>query len=199
MNTPLQPALAASAMSSSSSAKLIVTWAIHSLRRSASAMARNRSLARAMCSGRVPMRLSSTTSTPLLADQAELPHDVRDGSLPVAGSVDRRHAAEAAVQGAAARGLDGPEEVARRQQVMTRRRDVVQFGAASVVAALQVAVLDVVQDLPPDGLGLPRDHRIHALHDFVCAGGRVNAAHDDGDAETPEVRRPLRRRGSPAR
>ena len=123
----------------------------------------------------------------LLADQAELPHDIRDGSLPVAGSVDRRHAAEAAAQGAAARGLDRPEEVPRRQEIMTCRRDLVQLEALSVIAALQVAVPGVVQDLRPDGIGFPRDHRIHPLHDFVCAGGRVNAAHDDGDAETAEV------------
>ena len=38
---------------------------------------------------------------------------------------------------------------------MPGRRDLAQLGVPSVIAALQVAVPDVVQDLPPDGLGLP--------------------------------------------
>ena len=63
MKTPRHPAFAANARSSSSSAKLMVAWAIHCLCRLAPARARNNSLARATCSGRVPMRLSSTTST----------------------------------------------------------------------------------------------------------------------------------------
>ena len=150
-------------------------------------MARNRSLARATCSGRVPMRLSSTTSTRPFADQAELPHDIGDGSLPVAGSVERRHAAEAAAQGTAARGLNRAEGVPRRQQIVTRRRDAVQLGTPPVIPALQAATPGVLKDLRPDGLGLPCDHCVHLLHDFVCAGGRVDAAHDHGHPAMPEV------------
>ena len=45
----------------------------------------------------------------------------------------------------------------------------------------------VIQDLRPDGLGLPRDHRVHARHDLVGAHGRVNAAHHDRHAESAEV------------
>ena len=70
---------------------------------------------------------------------------------------------------------------------MACRRHLGQLGAPSVIAAPKVAVPDVVHDLPPNGLGFPRDHRIHPLHDLVYAGGRVNAAHDHGDAETSEV------------
>jgi len=45
----------------------------------------------------------------------------------------------------------------------------------------------VLQDLRPDALGFPRDDRVHTLHDLVQAHGCVNAAHDDGHAQTPEV------------
>ena len=49
------------------------------------------------------------------------------------------------------------------------------------------ALPGVPQDLWPDVLGFPRDHRVHLLHDFVQAHGGVNAAHDDGHAQAPEV------------
>ena len=49
-----------------------------------------------------------------LTDRLEFPHDIRNGPLPVVGPVERRHAAEAAVQRTAACGLNGSEGISRR-------------------------------------------------------------------------------------
>ena len=123
----------------------------------------------------------------LLADQAELPHHVRDGSLPVLRSVDRRHAAEAAAERAATSSLDGAEEVAVRQEIVTCEWDALQVAAPAVIAMLQRAPSRVVEHPRPDALGLPRHDRVHALHDLLRARGGVDAAHHDGDTEAAEV------------
>ncbi len=56
---------------------------------------------------------------PFLTDRLEFAHDIRNGPLPVLRPVESRHAAEVAVQGTAARGLDGSEGISRGKQIMT--------------------------------------------------------------------------------
>ena len=123
MKTPAQPACAASVSSSSSSAKLIVACAIHSLPRFAAAMARNSVLGARDVLARGADQVVVHDQDPLLGDRLELAHDLGDRPLPVAGAVERRHTAERAVHGTAAGRLDRSEGVVRRQQVVAGRPD----------------------------------------------------------------------------
>src|SRR5208337_5689245 len=66
-------------------------------------------------------------------------------------------------------------------------RNPVYLGEASVIPALQAAVPTVLQDLRPDAFGLPCDDRVHTLHGLVHAHGCMNATHDHGHAQAPEV------------
>ena len=50
-----------------------------------------------------------------LTDGLEFADNLGDGSLPVLGSVEGGHAAEAAIEGTAAGGLDGTEGISRRE------------------------------------------------------------------------------------
>ena len=186
MKTPRHPALAASVSSSSSSAKLMVAWAIHSCPGCPDHGA-EQVLGAGDVLGADADEVVVHHQHPFLADRLEFPHDVRDGPLAVVGAVERRHAAEAAVQRAAARGLDGAEGIARRQQIMPGRRHIGHFGEPSVIPAFQAAVPGVVQDLRPDALGFAGDNRVHVLQGLVQAHGGVNAAHDDRHAPAPEL------------
>src|ERR1035438_9727542 len=154
-------------------------------RRFACAMARNRSLARAMCSGRVPIRLSSTTRTCFSRINWNS-RDIRNGSLPVAGPIERRHAAKSAVHGTTARGLNGSEGISSGQQIMPGGRYLVYLGEPVIIPALQAAMPGIRQNLRPDALGFPRDDRVHTLPGLVQAHGCMNAAMTTG---TPRRRK----------
>ena len=117
--------------------------------------------------------------------------DLRDGPLTILGSVEGCHAAEAAIQGTAAGGLNGSEGISGGQQIMTGGHKLADPGESSVILAPQAAVPGVRQDLRPDSLGLPRDHRVHLRENFLHAHGGVNATHDDGHAQTSEASRHL--------
>ncbi len=134
-----------------------------------------------------------------LTDALEFADDIGDGPLAVMSPVERRHAAEAAVQGTAARGLNRAEGIPFVQQIVLGEGDGVDLREAAVIPALQTAVLGVLEDLRPDALGFARDDRVHALHGLVQAHGCVNTAHDDRHAQAPEVRGhfigPVRLRG----
>ena len=102
------------------------------------------------------------------------------------GAVERRHAAEAAVQGAAARRLDGSEGVSLGEQIVSRDRDIAQIGPAAFVARVQASVSRVFKDAGPHSLGLSRDDGIRMLPGFVLAHRRVDASEHDRHAEAPE-------------
>ena len=136
---------------------------------------------------------------PLLPNRPELAHDVRDGPLAVAGAVERGDAAERAVHRTAARRLDGAERVVAGQQVVPGRPNRVHVGEASVVPRLQAARGRVREHLRPDGVGLPGDDRIHVPRRLVDAHRRVDAPHDDRDAQAGETAPRFRRRAAPGR
>ena len=133
------------------------------------------------------MRLSSTTSTRFSRIDWNSRDDVGDGPLAVMGPVERRDAAEVAVQRTAARGLDRAEGISGLQKIVPGGRIWLDLGESAVVAALERAVPDVLEDLRPDAFGFARDDRVHALQGLVQAHGGVNAAHDDRHAQAPEV------------
>ena len=127
----------------------------------------------------------------LLWNGGELANHVVDGTLPVLGAVEGRHAAEATIQGAAARGLDGAKGIALGQQILARGHEVLDRHVAAIVVTLQLPRLHVLEYLRPDDFGFLGHHRVHLPQNFVQAHGCVNATHHHGNAEAAKVRSDL--------
>jgi len=72
----------------------------------------------------------------LFSDRTEFTHHVGDRPLPVTMTVERRHAAEAATERAAPRGLDGPAGIIAGEQVVPRRRNLIHVRMRASVQAL---------------------------------------------------------------
>ena len=70
---------------------------------------------------------------------------------------------------------------------MAGKRDIVHLGQPSVIPAFEATMTGILQDLPPDALGFPRDDRVHTRHGLVRTHGGMDATHDHGHAQTPEV------------
>src|SRR4030042_2185877 len=107
--------------------------------------------------------------------------------MPVLRPVERRHAAEAAVQWTAARRRNRSEGISRGKEIMAGSRTIVYLGQPSVIPALQLVSKDVLKDRRPDILSFPGNDRINTLHNLLYAHCCVNAAHHNGYALIPEM------------